>query len=125
MTPYKWPYKWRIGYISLFIAGKTPCRTGLGAHHSKFGGALVVFFPYRISETLVGKQPERFPSSGKPHFFGSKKQKVGPQTKIRWHHKCQTFGVSSISYVGDALLAFRQVVIQLKEGANLAAHSQE
>ena len=60
--------------------GKTPCITGLGAHHSKqkksllynsskFGGALVVFFPYRISETLVGKQPARFPSSGKPQFF--------------------------------------------------------
>ena len=113
MTPYKWPYKWRIGYISLFIAGKTPCRTGLGAHHSKFGGiCLVVFFPYRISETLVGKQPgSRFPSSGfHPIFLGSKKQKVG-------------LPISKNSVASQVQI--RQVVIQLKEGANLAAHSQE
>lgn len=82
MTPYKWPYKWRIGYISLFIGGKTPCRTGFGAHHSKFSGALVVFFSIRISETLVGKQPERFPSSGKPHFFVQRNKRLGPKQKF-------------------------------------------
>ena len=67
-------------YITLLIGGKTPFITGLRAHHfkqkksflynsSKFGGTLLVFFPYRISETLVGKKPERFPSWGKLQFF--------------------------------------------------------
>ena len=59
-----------------------------------------MFFPYRISERLVGKQPERFPGSGKPQFFfGSKKHKVGPQTKIRWNHKCQAFFWSFIDWL--------------------------